>query len=158
MIRPALLVFLLWYWWKSCILPFICAWWVEWVGIVNKSGCLLVKLGFLFFGWSNWANSILIDMSICLHFAVMAPPNETPDKSFDSSHSSHPPLNERILSSLTRRSVAAHPWHDLEIGMLHKEVPLWIHSSCTFSFNRHMSWSWVMFFPFLCRTWSSCHF
>ncbi|PIA53004.1 hypothetical protein AQUCO_01000697v1 [Aquilegia coerulea] len=27
-----------------------------------------------------------------------------------------PPLNERILSSLSRRSVAAHPWHDLEIG------------------------------------------
>lgn len=26
-------------------------------------------------------------------------------------------LNERILSSLSRRSVAAHPWHDLEIGM-----------------------------------------
>ncbi|KAH1198115.1 Soluble inorganic pyrophosphatase 1 [Glycine max] len=25
-------------------------------------------------------------------------------------------LNERILSSLSRRSVAAHPWHDLEIG------------------------------------------
>lgn len=28
----------------------------------------------------------------------------------------HPPLNERILSSMTRRSIAAHPWHDLEIG------------------------------------------
>lgn len=27
-----------------------------------------------------------------------------------------PPLNKRILSSLSRRSVAAHPWHDLEIG------------------------------------------
>jgi inorganic pyrophosphatase len=27
-----------------------------------------------------------------------------------------PRLNERILSSLSRRSVAAHPWHDLEIG------------------------------------------
>lgn len=27
-----------------------------------------------------------------------------------------PLLNERILSSLSRRSVAAHPWHDLEIG------------------------------------------
>lgn len=27
-----------------------------------------------------------------------------------------PKLNERILSSLSRRSVAAHPWHDLEIG------------------------------------------
>jgi inorganic pyrophosphatase len=29
-----------------------------------------------------------------------------------------PRLNERILSSLSRRSVAAHPWHDLEIGEL----------------------------------------
>ncbi|KAF3440781.1 hypothetical protein FNV43_RR19067 [Rhamnella rubrinervis] len=28
----------------------------------------------------------------------------------------HVALNERILSSLSRRSVAAHPWHDLEIG------------------------------------------
>lgn len=27
-----------------------------------------------------------------------------------------PRLNERILSSLSRKSVAAHPWHDLEIG------------------------------------------
>lgn len=29
---------------------------------------------------------------------------------------SHVVLNERILSSMSRRSVAAHPWHDLEIG------------------------------------------
>ncbi|KAK9948578.1 hypothetical protein M0R45_004147 [Rubus argutus] len=28
----------------------------------------------------------------------------------------HVALNERILSSMSRRSVAAHPWHDLEIG------------------------------------------
>ncbi|XP_015889988.2 soluble inorganic pyrophosphatase isoform X2 [Ziziphus jujuba] len=28
----------------------------------------------------------------------------------------HVVLNERILSSMSRRSVAAHPWHDLEIG------------------------------------------
>jgi inorganic pyrophosphatase len=28
-----------------------------------------------------------------------------------------PKFNERILSSLSRRSVAAHPWHDLEIGI-----------------------------------------
>ncbi|KAK9758129.1 hypothetical protein RND81_01G209200 [Saponaria officinalis] len=27
-----------------------------------------------------------------------------------------PRLNNRILSSMSRRSVAAHPWHDLEIG------------------------------------------
>lgn len=28
-----------------------------------------------------------------------------------------PRLNERILSSLSRRTVAAHPWHDVEIGI-----------------------------------------
>ncbi|KAG5094287.1 hypothetical protein JHK84_049875 [Glycine max] len=28
-----------------------------------------------------------------------------------------PHLNERILSSLSKRSVAAHPWHDLETGV-----------------------------------------
>ncbi|KAL2236297.1 UNVERIFIED_CONTAM: Soluble inorganic pyrophosphatase 4 [Sesamum indicum] len=33
-----------------------------------------------------------------------------------SSENSRVALNERILSSLSRRSVAAHPWHDLEIG------------------------------------------
>ncbi|CAN6446662.1 unnamed protein product [Victoria cruziana] len=35
-----------------------------------------------------------------------------------SGHSSFPHLmlNERILSSISGRSVAAHPWHDLEIG------------------------------------------
>lgn len=27
-----------------------------------------------------------------------------------------PRLNERILSSLSKRSAAAHPWHDLDIG------------------------------------------
>lgn len=49
--------------------------------------------------------------------AVMVPPIETPNKNHDSHHAPHAPLNERILSSMTRRSVAAHPWHDLEIGM-----------------------------------------
>lgn len=29
---------------------------------------------------------------------------------------SSPALNERILSSMSRKAVAAHPWHDLEIG------------------------------------------
>lgn len=29
----------------------------------------------------------------------------------------HIALNERILSSMMRKSVAAHPWHDLEIGL-----------------------------------------
>ncbi|KAJ1387254.1 Inorganic pyrophosphatase, partial [Sesbania bispinosa] len=44
------------------------------------------------------------------------PPSETPNNVPISLYSSHPPLNERIISSMTRRSVAAHPWHDLEIG------------------------------------------
>ncbi|CAI8583885.1 unnamed protein product [Vicia faba] len=30
---------------------------------------------------------------------------------------SHPKLNERILSSMSRRTVAAHPWHDVEIAV-----------------------------------------
>jgi hypothetical protein len=34
----------------------------------------------------------------------------------NSSQRKVPQLNQRILSSLSRRSVAAHPWHDLEIG------------------------------------------
>ncbi|KHN02415.1 Soluble inorganic pyrophosphatase [Glycine soja] len=48
--------------------------------------------------------------------ANVVPPKETPNSVSISHHSSHPPLNERIISSMTRRSVAAHPWHDLEIG------------------------------------------
>ncbi|XP_041997005.1 soluble inorganic pyrophosphatase 4-like isoform X1 [Salvia splendens] len=45
--------------------------------------------------------------------AVMAPPTEQSEKLpvFKKL-----PLNERILSSMTRKNVAAHPWHDLEIG------------------------------------------
>ncbi|KAJ0616469.1 putative inorganic diphosphatase [Helianthus annuus] len=45
-----------------------------------------------------------------------SPSNETPNKPANSHHHSHPPLNERILSSIRRRSAASHPWHDLEIG------------------------------------------
>ncbi|KAF1866597.1 hypothetical protein Lal_00017980 [Lupinus albus] len=41
---------------------------------------------------------------------------ETQNKVLSYNHSSHPPLNERIISSMIRRSTAAHPWHDLEIG------------------------------------------
>ncbi|KAK6126142.1 hypothetical protein DH2020_040120 [Rehmannia glutinosa] len=48
--------------------------------------------------------------------AVMATPVETPNKSSGVEKSSHPPLNERILSSMNTKTVAAHPWHDLEIG------------------------------------------
>ncbi|KAJ0255306.1 Soluble inorganic pyrophosphatase 4 [Hirschfeldia incana] len=47
----------------------------------------------------------------------MAPPIENAStKNYAEKQASLPPLNERILSSMTQRSVAAHPWHDLEIG------------------------------------------
>ncbi|KAL5149045.1 Soluble inorganic pyrophosphatase 4 [Glycine soja] len=48
--------------------------------------------------------------------AEMAPPIETPNKVSSYQQSPNPRLNERILSSISRRHVAAHPWHDLEIG------------------------------------------
>uniref|UniRef100_A0A0E0JRG4 inorganic diphosphatase n=1 Tax=Oryza punctata TaxID=4537 RepID=A0A0E0JRG4_ORYPU len=40
-----------------------------------------------------------------------------------------PRLNERILSSLSRRSVAAHPWHDLDTGELTEFFPLFFTST-----------------------------
>ncbi|KAL9691965.1 hypothetical protein QQ045_012393 [Rhodiola kirilowii] len=40
--------------------------------------------------------------------------DEAPEKG--STKGPPPKLNERILSSMSRKSVAAHPWHDLEIG------------------------------------------
>ncbi|THU67729.1 hypothetical protein C4D60_Mb05t27780 [Musa balbisiana] len=38
------------------------------------------------------------------------------DETASTENQAAPQLNERILSSMSRRSVAAHPWHDLEIG------------------------------------------
>lgn len=43
----------------------------------------------------------------------------TTDENANGDKNRVPRLNERILSSLSRRSVAAHPWHDLEIGTFH---------------------------------------
>ncbi|KAH7553653.1 hypothetical protein JRO89_XS12G0038700 [Xanthoceras sorbifolium] len=70
-----------------------------------------LKLGTLIAICSDFVLFLGSDRSVLF----MAPPIEAPAKSHVS-HVSHAPLNERILSSLTRRSVAAHPWHDLEIG------------------------------------------
>ncbi|KAK1378982.1 hypothetical protein POM88_025726 [Heracleum sosnowskyi] len=64
----------------------------------------------------------------------MTPPT-TEIKATDSLKTAHPPLNERILSSMTRRSVAAHPWHDLEIEHLEKtttEVEIPVHDPIDF--------------------------
>lgn len=48
-------------------------------------------------------------------------------------------LNERILSSMSRRSVAAHPWHDLEIGLrFHK-----LHQLLSFVFIELVSVSFL---------------
>ncbi|CAL9115155.1 unnamed protein product, partial [Musa acuminata var. zebrina] len=50
-----------------------------------------------------------------LQLVVMAPSLEIPII-YSDLQLSWPPLDERILSSMCRRSVAAHPWHDLDIG------------------------------------------
>ncbi|XP_073100628.1 soluble inorganic pyrophosphatase isoform X1 [Elaeis guineensis] len=53
---------------------------------------------------------------LCVYqLAFMASSNENSNNS-SGSHQLHVPLDERILFSMSRRSVAAHPWHDLEIG------------------------------------------
>ncbi|KAI7996540.1 Soluble inorganic pyrophosphatase 1 [Camellia lanceoleosa] len=54
-----------------------------------------------------------------LQLANMTEPIETVEIAYQvpDSHKSHPPLNERLLSSLTRKSYAAHPWHELELGL-----------------------------------------
>jgi hypothetical protein len=56
--------------------------------------------------------------------------------------SRYPPaaLNERILSSMSQKHVAAHPWHDLEIGTL----------QC---FTQNIFFS-VQSFPCLCLNYS----
>lgn len=77
-------------------------------------GCLLVILLLILFLFNKlWVYGYIMQI------ATMTPPIETPNKPADSHyhHQSHPPLNERILSSMRRRSAASHPWHDLEIGI-----------------------------------------
>ncbi|KAG6500438.1 hypothetical protein ZIOFF_040283 [Zingiber officinale] len=44
-----------------------------------------------------------------------------------------PKLNERILLSLSKRSVVAHPWHDLETG---KEAPVVFNVFTNFKYSR----------------------
>ncbi|KAG6394593.1 hypothetical protein SASPL_145182 [Salvia splendens] len=44
-------------------------------------------------------------------------------------------LNERILSSMSRRSVAAHPWHDLEIAHDFLQVDRVLYSSVVYPHN-----------------------
>ncbi|KAJ8467317.1 hypothetical protein OPV22_029869 [Ensete ventricosum] len=60
------------------------------------------------------SNPLALDQFIRRDFQYrnMSEENET------ASRENHPVprLNERILSSLSRKSVAAHPWHDVEIG------------------------------------------
>ncbi|XP_022869490.1 soluble inorganic pyrophosphatase 4-like [Olea europaea var. sylvestris] len=61
------------------------------------------------------SSALVVDLTVD-ELAVMTPPIETPNNSPAFRRSAHPPLNERILSSMSRKAVAAHPWHDLEIG------------------------------------------
>lgn len=71
----------------------------------------------VFVAFKNAYIVVVLFMNCYVHcFAAMAPPIEVSTKSYGEKHVSLPTLNERILSSMSHRSVAAHPWHDLEIG------------------------------------------
>ncbi|KAF5750965.1 soluble inorganic pyrophosphatase-like [Tripterygium wilfordii] len=94
----------------------------------------------------------------------MTPPIETITKALATNQSHHPPLNERIISSMTRRSIAAHPWHDLEIGMQNHDSSCVIFLfllivSCvqlTVDLTFHICDNRFSNFLLLeCRTWSS---
>jgi inorganic pyrophosphatase len=56
----------------------------------------------------------------------MSDVTKTQENEVETKHQA-PRLNERILSSLSRRTVAAHPWHDLEIGILQKMIVFFIY-------------------------------
>lgn len=50
----------------------------------------------------------------------------------DGKHNSsfpHVTLNERIVKSMLHRSVAAHPWHDLEIGTKINSLYTFLHAN-----------------------------
>ncbi|KAL4579721.1 hypothetical protein LXL04_015883 [Taraxacum kok-saghyz] len=67
------------------------------------------------FGFWRFSSPDLKPLTPFSRLASMTSPTEEPKKP-DSHRSSRPPLNERILTTMNRRSVAAHPWHDLEVG------------------------------------------
>lgn len=65
---------------------------------------------------TNEPNEVISDLKP--EIDMSAPAATEPKKKITESKPKSAPLNERILSSLSHRSVAAHPWHDLEIGTL----------------------------------------
>lgn len=113
---------------------------------------------------SSWNGSGYdFDCFMCdlFSFAVMAPPIETPHMIPGCKRGSHPPLNERILSSMSRRSVAAHPWHDLEIGMRYdwSIILVRVSISCHYSFvPLYYSLSLYLLFLLFCSNLLCCLF
>lgn len=73
-----------------------------------------IQLGLtIFFVW------FIVNSFLCFFFFIkMSHNEENKEGSNRPENRPAPRLNERILSSLSRRSVAAHPWHDLEIGTI----------------------------------------
>ncbi|CAA7046246.1 unnamed protein product [Microthlaspi erraticum] len=82
------------------------------VSVLLRFAFLEICVSVLFF-----VSTLLLGRLLSIR-SEMAPPIEiAATKTYVEKHAaSLPPLNERILSSMTQRSVAAHPWHDLEIG------------------------------------------
>jgi hypothetical protein len=69
----------------------------------------------LFLPQEDQFKSVYLETFYSCQVVPMAPAVEAVKKEAGS-FQKVPALNERILSSMSRRSVAAHPWHDLEIG------------------------------------------
>nr|DAD40760.1 TPA_asm: hypothetical protein HUJ06_015083 [Nelumbo nucifera] len=73
-----------------------------------------------FFNWNllPWPQEVLCSYwgKLSITIGVLVNMADNGGGSVKKSKSAPVVLNERILSSMSRRSVAAHPWHDLEIG------------------------------------------
>jgi len=86
----------------------------------------------------------------------MSDVTKTQENEVETKHQA-PRLNERILSSLSRRTVAAHPWHDLEIGIFAEDDCIChLYLICiqdNYEINCAAKKKNV-----LCRAWSSPHF
>lgn len=69
-----------------------------------------------FINWTYIETELITNLCTPSQVVAMAPAVEAVEKKTGSAPVKAPALNERILSSMSRRSIAAHPWHDLEIG------------------------------------------
>lgn len=91
---------------------------------------LLLSVSFFFEGWQLFLEAEGVNSSPQLSIMTTngAAPAVTVKQPHPKATPPRTPLNDRILATMERRSVAAHPWHDLEIGV-YSIPPLLLHAS-----------------------------